>query len=108
MSDQREKWWKMSEQENDHSEANTLRVFLGSVAQVVTISAILSGGLWWISTQIHSVDKRLTTLELSSTSRWTAVDMHAWSQELGRANPTLAVPDARDIIQLRTYDSQRR
>lgn len=63
-----------------------------SIALLTVCVTATAGGVFWVA----QVNSRLTSIEQTlnrdSDNRWTATDMHIWTERLRNANPALSIP----------------
>jgi hypothetical protein len=95
-----------NQNDNRRIESPPLSAFLSDAKSILVVLVTLTGSLLWLTQQLNGIDKRLTAIEVSVASRWTAIDMHAWALEVARQNPDINIPEVRDIVNLRVYDKR--
>lgn len=69
-----------------------LGLLAGVVLSAITATVWLQGTLLGLKGQIEVLGERISTLQTSGSDRWTATEMHAWSELLAARNPTMHVP----------------
>jgi hypothetical protein len=66
---------------------------------IVPIAALIIASTWKISGSINKIERGLS-------ASWTISQMDAWTRQLRRDNPTIVVPDAREIFETKPPNSR--